>query len=89
MNFRFVTCLSVVLLASALSGISPGILAQQSAPPVPSKSDERVKVSYCELKKNPAAYNHKLIEVTGFISHGFEKLHHVRACLFLVPRGLA
>jgi hypothetical protein len=30
------------------------------------------KVSLCELKKDPAAYNHKLIEVTAFVSHGFE-----------------
>lgn len=30
------------------------------------------KVTLCELKKDPAAYNHKLIEVTAFVSHGFE-----------------
>lgn len=30
------------------------------------------KVTYCELKQNPAAYNHDLVEVTGFVSHGFE-----------------
>jgi hypothetical protein len=30
------------------------------------------RVSLCELKKNQATYNHKLVEVTGFISHGFE-----------------
>jgi hypothetical protein len=30
------------------------------------------KVNICEVKNNPAAYNHKLIEVTAFISHGFE-----------------
>jgi hypothetical protein len=36
-------------------------------------SDEApLKVTICQLKDDPAAYNHKLIEVTGFISHGFE-----------------
>jgi hypothetical protein len=33
---------------------------------------EKVSVSACQLKDNPGAYNHKLIEVTGFVSHGFE-----------------
>ncbi|SRR5712664_3544412 len=30
------------------------------------------KISLCQLKSDPAKYNHKLVEVTGFISHGFE-----------------
>ena len=30
------------------------------------------KVSICRLQADPAAFNHKLIEVTGFVSHGFE-----------------
>jgi hypothetical protein len=34
--------------------------------------EEPVKVTLCELKKNPTAYNHKLIEVTEFVSYGFE-----------------
>jgi len=34
--------------------------------------EEPQKVSACQLKDDPAAYNHKLIEVTGFVSHGFE-----------------
>jgi len=29
-------------------------------------------VSFCELAKDPAAYNHALIRVTAFITHGFE-----------------
>jgi hypothetical protein len=33
---------------------------------------EPEKVTACQLKENPAAYNHKLVEVTGFVSHGFE-----------------
>jgi hypothetical protein len=31
-----------------------------------------VKVTLCQLKSDPAAYNHKLVEVTAFVSHGFE-----------------
>jgi hypothetical protein len=29
-------------------------------------------VSLCDLQKNPQAYDHKRIEVTAFVSHGFE-----------------
>ena len=35
-------------------------------------SKEPIKVSVCKLKSEPLSYNHKLIEVTGFVSHGFE-----------------
>jgi hypothetical protein len=30
------------------------------------------KVTSCQLASNPDVYNHKLVEVTGFLSHGFE-----------------
>ena len=30
------------------------------------------KVSLCQLKRDPAGYNHKLVEVSGIVSHGFE-----------------
>ena len=30
------------------------------------------KLTVCHLKSDPAAYNHKLVEVTGFVSHDFE-----------------
>lgn len=33
---------------------------------------EPQKVSTCELKNNASAYNHKLVQVTSFVSHGFE-----------------
>lgn len=29
-------------------------------------------VSLCQLKNDPATYNHKLVELTGFVSHDFE-----------------
>jgi hypothetical protein len=37
--------------------------------------EEPVKVSPCELSTNPRSYNHKLIEITGFISDGRENSH--------------
>jgi len=36
------------------------------------RGDEPVRVTACDLKANPAAYNHRVVEVTGFVSHGFE-----------------
>ena len=32
-------------------------------------ADEPVTVSVCQLKKDPVTYNHKLVEVTGFVTH--------------------
>lgn len=34
-----------------------------------------LKISLCQLKSDPPAYNHKLVELTGFVSHGFEDFH--------------
>jgi hypothetical protein len=35
-------------------------------------AEEPLKISLCQLKSDPKTYDHKLIEVTGFVSHGFE-----------------
>jgi hypothetical protein len=51
----------VILICSVCLGQGQ---QEQGAPPE--------KVNVCQLKNNPAAYNHKRIEVTGFVSHGFE-----------------
>ncbi len=40
--------------------------------PTASFCQEPEKVGLCELQKDVDAYNHKLIEVTAFVSHGFE-----------------
>jgi hypothetical protein len=32
-------------------------------------AEEPVKVTACQLKKDPPSYNHKLIEITGFVVH--------------------
>jgi len=36
------------------------------------QSEQPQRVSACDLNSNPAAFQHKLIEVTAFVSHGFE-----------------
>jgi len=33
------------------------------------------QVTYCELSKNPAAYNHELVRLTAFVTRGFEDFH--------------
>jgi|SRR5579862_702889 len=33
---------------------------------------ESRNVSFCELSRDPAAYNHQLVRLTGFVTHGFE-----------------
>jgi len=40
----------------------------------PSTNDivEPHDVTYCELSKDPAAYNHQLLRLTAFVTHGFE-----------------
>jgi hypothetical protein len=32
-------------------------------------AEEPIKASICQLKKDPPAWNHKLVEVTGFVTH--------------------
>jgi hypothetical protein len=36
------------------------------------RCEEFIHVTVCELKANPEDYNHKLIEIVAFVSHGFE-----------------
>lgn len=33
------------------------------------------EVTYCDLSKDPAAYNHELVRLTAFVTHGFEDFH--------------
>jgi hypothetical protein len=53
---------SAVLIALC---VVPGAQGAQRSP-------EPEKVTLCQLTQDPAAYNHKLVEVTAFVSHGFE-----------------
>lgn len=34
-------------------------------------------VTYCDLSKDPAAYDHELVQLTAFVTHGFEDFHIV------------
>ena len=34
-----------------------------------------IDVTYCELSRNPAAYNHSFVRITTFATHGFEDFH--------------
>src|SRR4051812_45340164 len=34
-----------------------------------SRAEEPLKVTACQLKKDPPSYNHKLVEITGFVVH--------------------
>jgi hypothetical protein len=53
----------VVLVVLQLVPASSGKSTQASNPE---------RVSICQLRADPARYNHKSVEVTGFFSHGFE-----------------
>jgi hypothetical protein len=33
------------------------------------RAEDPLKVTTCQLKKDPPAYNHKLVEITGFVTH--------------------
>ncbi len=35
-------------------------------------SQEPRNVTYCEVSKDPVAYNHQVLRLTGFVTHGFE-----------------
>jgi hypothetical protein len=59
------TTLSSILACSCLFLASAGIAAQ-------SPTEKPQKIALCELLKDPKAWDHKLVEVTGFASHGFE-----------------
>src|SRR5215471_9476200 len=66
MNSILYTYLMVLLSALMVRPLPP----QQAAKPTDENSPENVNV--CELKSNPGKYNHRLVQVTGFVSHGFE-----------------
>jgi hypothetical protein len=54
--------LPVLLLAAWL-----GLLLPQAC-----RAEQPLPTSVCDVLKNPAAYNHKLIQVSGLVSRGFE-----------------
>ena len=61
-----VKSLSFLLLATFPLSVRSG----QSPPP--DISTQPRNISFCELAKDPAAYNHELVRLTAFVTHGFE-----------------
>jgi hypothetical protein len=61
--------LAFTLLASAASVFAQTEKPSSGAVPEPHE------VTYCELSKDPAAYNHELVRLTAFVTHGFENFH--------------
>ncbi len=58
------------VLFALLIGSLP--LLAQTAESTHNQDLEPRNVTYCELAKNPAAYNHELVRLTAFVTHGFE-----------------
>ncbi len=50
------------------------------------QSEEPIEASVCQLKQNPAAYNHKLVVTTAFVSHAFEDFTFFDPACPLWPR---
>jgi hypothetical protein len=61
-----VKLLSFLFLATFPLSVCSG---QSSLPDVPNQPRN---ISFCELAKDPAAYNHELVRLTAFVTHGFE-----------------
>jgi hypothetical protein len=61
------------LLSALLLGACP--LSAQAGNPQSDSVPQPRQVTFCELSKDPAAYNHHLIRLTAFVTHGFEDFH--------------
>ncbi len=66
MYMKLLRCASMMLVLGAVA------TAQTPVPGVAAAEESPAAVTICQLKSDPAAYNHKLVEVTGFVSHAFE-----------------
>ena len=63
------------MLLLLLASVS-GTIAQQSTPastPAAETSEQPIKTTLCKIKADPAAFNGKLVEVSGIASYGFEE----------------
>jgi hypothetical protein len=64
MRIRFSLSFALLLVAANLSAQNR-TTAAQTHPDIP-------LVSFCSLAANPDFFNHRLIQISGFVSHGFE-----------------
>jgi hypothetical protein len=67
---RIASALSVLLFILCFG--KPPQTPGTTIPPPRAGGQQPERITVCQLKADPAKYNHKLLEVTGFISHGFE-----------------
>jgi hypothetical protein len=67
--FRNAICLVLFLCVGFGCARKP---TPKPTPPPALPSDIPIKVTVCDLKRDPVAYDHRLVEVTGFTSHAFE-----------------
>ena len=73
MKFRLPVFLTLLVFAGGTAMVHHAFKRTVTNPPAEVQStDGPLKISLCKLRSDPKAYNHKLIEVTGFVSHGFE-----------------
>ena len=72
MKYRLPAVLLLLVFAGGTAMDHHGFRRTAVSPAPQVESKEPIKVSLCKLKGDPLSYNHKLVEVTGFVSHGFE-----------------
>jgi hypothetical protein len=70
---------TAALLLSIAATIAFGIWAERarhgSVQSPLGQAAEPHKVTYCDLAKDPTNYNHALVRLTAFVTHGFEDFH--------------
>jgi hypothetical protein len=64
--------LLVLGCTSRPDGISAVTVSESPAAPSTQDPDQLQEVTVCQLTQDPGKYNHALVKVSGFFSHGFE-----------------
>ena len=60
-------------LFSLLLTATTSVCAQSPAQPPPTRPPSHPRsITYCDLARDPTAYNHDLLRMTAFVTHGFE-----------------
>ena len=52
--------------------VAAGVFAVALASALPAVAEEPIKLTVCQLLEEPGRYNHRLIEISGTVSRGFE-----------------
>jgi len=64
--------MNVSVIVNALAVLVLLSIPIEPGKPPAQKDETPEEVTVCHLKSDPGKYNHKLVRITGFISHGFE-----------------